>query len=139
MARITTEDLRRYQSVKQNLKAIQIELDSLYYPVSSVPTASDGSGKPSQPSDPTRQAFYRIEDKKAQLEAKQAELVELIERIDCFVTNEVTDHHVAAIMRIHYIVGKSWRETCRLIYGYSDPAICRQAVKRYMEKNNDEG
>ena len=74
-----------------------------------------------------------IKKKKAQLEAKQAELEKLIDRIDAFI-NEVDDHHVAAIMRIHFVVGKTWRATCKEIYGYADPDICRDAVRRYMEK-----
>lgn len=130
---ITLEDLRKYQSIKENLKAIQMELNALYYPVSSVPMTSDGSTRSSLPSSPTERAFFRIEAKKARLEAKQAELDDLIDRIDAFI-DDIEDHHVAAIMRMHFVVGKSWRVTCMQIYGYPDPDICRMAVRRYMEK-----
>ena len=89
---ITLEDLRKYQSIKENLKAIQMELNALYYPVSSVPMTSDGSTRSSLPSSPTERAFFRIEAKKARLEAKQAELDDLIDRIDAFI-DDVEDHH----------------------------------------------
>lgn len=133
---ITLEDLRKYQSIKENLKAIKMEIDALYYPVSSVPMTSDGSTRPSLPSSPTERAFFRIEKKKARLEAKQAELNELIDRIDAFI-DEVDDHHVAAIMRIHFVCGETWRGTCKQIYGYADSDICRNAVRRYMEKRSE--
>ena len=132
---ITLEDLRKYQSIKENLKAIQMELNALYYPVSSVPMTSDGSTRSSLPSSPTERAFFRIEAKKARLEAKQAELDDLMDRIEAFI-DDVDDHHVAAIMRMHFICGKTWRATCKEIYGYADPDICRMAVRRYMEKHN---
>lgn len=132
--KITLQDLREYQDIKENLKAIQMEIDSLYYPVSSVPIISDGSAKSSTPSSPTERAVHRIDRKKKRLEAKRAELDDLTERIEVFI-DELEDHHIAAILRVHFIIGKTWRETCAQIYGYADPDICRMAVRRYFERD----
>ncbi len=132
---MTLEELRQYQAIKESIKAIEAEIESLYYPISSPPMVSDGSGRSLSPSDPTARAFYRIEADRERLARKQEELTAQKERIDIWIDN-LDDQHIAAIIRWHFLLGKTWRETCIKIYGYPDPDICRVAVKRYFEKES---
>lgn len=131
---ITKEDLRAYQDIKLEISVIDRQIQSLYYPVSSVPMSSDG-GHSSTPSNPTERAVFKIDDKREELRQKQAELQEIIDRIDRWV-NSLDDHLVASIIRLHFVCGLTWRQTCKCVYGYPDPDICRITFNRFMEGYN---
>ena len=131
MDEVTLEDLRQYRSVKEQIGAIEAEIASLYYPVSSPPLMSEG-GHGSGPSDPTVRAFYQIERDRERLNQKYAELTQKKIRIDEWL-DSLDDHHIAAIIRYHFIVGLSWRQTCSKIYGYTDPDICRKAINKFFK------
>jgi hypothetical protein len=134
MDKITLEDLREYRAIQESIRAIEAEIESLYYPIGSPSLISDGAGRSSvRPvSDPTAEAFRRIEADRARLEVKRAELETLKVRVDEWL-NSLEDNHIAAILRWHFILGKSWRETCVEVYGYADPDICRKAVRKFFE------
>lgn len=133
---IGLEELRKYQDIKDNLKSIRAEIDSLYSPVSSAPITSDGAGRSLTPGDPTARAVHEILKRKDKLEALEKELTAMTKRVTDYV-DSMTDHHTAAIIRYHFIIGLSWSQTCRMIYGYPDPDICRKAVRRYFQKKKD--
>lgn len=132
MGEITLEDLRMYIDLQNEIKAIELEIESLYYPIRSAPMTSDGSTRSSLPGNPTERAVFRIEEKKKKLERKRDDLIQLTERLERFVA-ELKDHHVAAIIRLHFLCGKTWGETCYLIFGYYDKDTCRKTVKRFFE------
>jgi len=132
MDEITLEDLRQYRAIRAEISSIEAEVESLYYPVSSPPLMSE-SGHGSGPSDPTVKAFHQIERDRERLDKKHAELVHQQIRIDRWL-DKLENRHIAAIIRLHFIVGLSWRQTCLRVYGYPDPDICRMAVKRFFEK-----
>lgn len=134
---IGLEDLRKYQDIKENLKSIRAEIESLYSPVSSAPMTSDGAGRSLNPGDPTARAVHEILKRKDKLETLEKELTAMAKRVTDYVDG-MTDHHTAAIIRYHFIIGLSWSQTCRRIYGYPDPDICRIAVKRYFQKRTEE-
>ena len=98
---ITKEELRAYHDIKLEISVIEREIQSLYYPVSSVPMSSEG-GHSSTPSNPTEAAVFKIDDKRKKLKAKQAELQDIIDRIDDWV-NTLDDHLAASIIRLHFI------------------------------------
>lgn len=136
MNKITLQDLRDYRAINESIRAIEAEIESLYFPISSPPLTSDGAGKSSvrPASDPTAAAFHRIEADRERLSRKMAELEEMKSRIDLWL-DDLEDQHISAILRWHFILGKSWRETAALMYGYPDAEICRKAIKRFFEEN----
>lgn len=134
LAMVTKEELRAYHDIKLEISVIEREIQSLYYPVSSVPMSSEG-GHSSTPSNPTEAAVFKIDDKRRKLEAKQKELKEIIDKIDDWVST-LDDHLAASIIRLHFICGYTWKQTCKCIYGYADKDICRIAFNRFMEGQN---
>ena len=129
---ITKEDLRMYRDLKLEIDVIQRQIDALYTPVSSVPLTSSGGTHSTTPSNPTERAVFRIDAQRKKLEHKQEELQDLTDRIDDWI-NEMDDHLVASIVRLHFVCGLTWRQTCKQVYGYPDPDVCRVTFNRYME------
>lgn len=129
---VTLEDLRRYIDLKNELKSIPLEIEALYYPVKSAGMTWDGSTRSTTPGDPTVTSFYKREARREKLEKRQAELMEITDRIEHFV-DTMDDRHVAAIIKIHFFAGKSWATTCHELFGYFDKDTCRKTVKRYFE------
>ncbi len=129
---VTLEDLRQYRSLKESIKAIEMEIASLYYPVSSPPLMSEG-GHSGEPGDPTARAFRRIEKDRQRLEKKSEELEERKAVIDAWL-DTIEDSHISAIIRYHFVIGLTWRQTSQRVYGYTDADICRVAVKRFFDK-----
>lgn len=134
---VTLEDLRRYQDLKRNIASIEAEIQSLYYPVSSPSGSPIISGKSSVRSagDPTAAAYRDIEKRKEKLKLLQSELQERADKIYAFVDN-MDDHHMASILRYHFLIGLTWAQTSEKVYGYVDGDICRNAVKRYFRKKD---
>lgn len=137
MEDITLEDLRAYRGLLEDIKAIEEQLRAVY--VQSPPPREVVGGRSSVPTpgDPTaRKAMeaIRIQEKleKAlrEREIRRHQIEEYIEQLE--------DHHIAAIMRYHFIMGMTWAQTCLKIYGYADRDICRMAIHRYFEKGNRE-
>ena len=131
---ITLEDLRQYIALKGAIFALEEQINTMYYPVGSPPTDKDGS-RSSTPGDPTAQAVYHIDDLRKRQEQKLQEYIEKTRAIEEFVES-IDDHNVASIIRLHYIVGKSWNATYKIVYnsryGYGD--VCRTAVKRWFKQ-----
>ncbi len=134
---IGLDDLRRYQDLKRNIASIEAEIQSLYYPVSSPSGSPIISGKSSvrTAGDPTAAAYRDISERKENLEKLQSELQTLADRIYDFVDG-MSNHHIASILRYHFLIGLTWAQTSEKVYGYVDGDICRNAVKRYFQKND---
>ena len=132
MDNVTLEDLRKYPELMRDIRAISMEIEALYVPIKAASMTSDGSARSTTPGDPTVSSYYKREERRKKLEAHRAELMEITERIERFV-DTTDDRKVAAIMRIHFLAGKSWATTCYELFGYFDKDVCRHAVKRYFE------
>lgn len=126
------EALRSYRMLRANIEAIEKEIESLYYPISSVPMSSDGAGRNSLPGNPTERAVWRIQKEKARLENKLEELEAVKDQIDHYIDN-CPDPEAAVIMRYHYVQGMSWRETDKAITKtwYSD--FSRKYIQRFLK------
>lgn len=135
--KVTMETLQKYQDLQQEIRAIEAEIQSLYYPVNAAPIS--GGGRSSSPGDPTASAVNRILQRKERLVSKKAEYLAITKQIESWVDN-LSDHKLAAIVRWHYLNEnpKSWAETCHIMFGYSDKDTCRRIVKNYFEGKEDE-
>ena len=129
---ITIEDLRRYRAIIATITSINAEIEAAYSTVSS-PTPSEvvaGKSSVRLAGDPVGSALHRIES----LRRKQAKLLEEKEAIETFVDG-CTDDMAQAIMRMHFLAGKSWRKTAVAVYGYiyADGETCRKYVQRFFK------
>ena len=132
---ITIEDLRRYRAIIATITSIDAEIEAAYSTVSS-PTPSEvvaGRSSVRPAGDPVGSALHRVES----LRRKQAKLLEEKEAIEVFVDG-CTDDMAQAIMRLHFLSGRTWKQTAVQLYGYryADGDACRMAVKRYLEKES---
>lgn len=138
MEEITIEDLRAYQGIKKEIEAIREEIRMIYIQSPGPKEVIGGRSSVSTPGDPTARKALKAIERRERLEIKETELEALQERIETYI-DTMDDHHTAAIIRWHFIQGKSWRETCSRIYGYPDPDICRMAVRRYFKAKEGRG
>ncbi|HAB93175.1 MAG TPA: hypothetical protein DCF49_00165, partial [Lachnospiraceae bacterium] len=65
------------------------------------------------------------------LEAKLAEQRKRAEDITDFSLH-VDDPEVGCIIRLHYIGGYTWEQTCVTLYGYRDRWYCHRKIRRYF-------
>lgn len=130
---VTLEDLRRYMAIKATIAALEAEIEAAYSTVSSPVPSEIVAGKSSvRPAgDPVGSALRRAES----LRRKQDKLIEEQEAIEAFVDN-CEDQMAQAIMRLHFLAGKSWRQTAIVVYGYkyADGENCRMYIWRYFKR-----
>lgn len=129
---ITLEDLRRYRALVATIASIDAEIEAAYSTVSS-PTPSDvvaGRSSVRPAGDPVGSALHRVES----LWRKKAKLTEEKEAIEAFVDG-CDDQMAQAIMRLHFLACKSWRQTAVVVYGYryADGETCRKYVQRFFK------
>ena len=128
---MTLEELNRYRKLRREIKSLEDQLETLY--LTPLPSAGEKMGsKPSGVSDPTRaQALKAIqyqERLKAKLDMAEAEL----ERIEAWMET-VEDPEIRAIVRMRFIVGRSWIQTTRELFGrYTSEELARVKLFRYL-------
>ena len=135
---MTIERLNQYRWIISNIKAITSEIDSFYEPISS-PNGHQavGGGKSVMDvGDPTTNAVNRILELKDQLDREQQELENMIEEIHTWM-ELIADLEVKAIIRRHFILGKTWLETSIETYGVQNRDYCRKRFYRFKEENPD--
>lgn len=128
---ITIEELKNYRYLQMQAQAIQEQIRQMYVPISS-PQLSQIGTKSNVPSDPTRQAFYKIERLNRELEEKVNEIAVQMKRILDWV-DTIDNPEIQIIIRWHFMNGLSWKETARKIYSTSDSDSCRKKFYRYFE------
>ena len=97
-------------------------------PVPSPVVAGKSNVRPA--GDPTASAFSRVED----LRQQKAHLIHKQERIEQWV-DSITDLTVSAIIQLHFLSGKTWKQTAVQLYGYryADGESCRKYVQRFFK------
>lgn len=132
---MTIDELRSYIPIKSKILAIDAEIEASYMTVSSPVPSPIVAGKSNvRPAgDPTASALSRIED----LRQQKAHLIHRQERIEQWV-DSITDLTISAIIQLHFLSGRTWKQTAVQLYGYryADGDACRMAVKRYLEKES---
>ena len=104
MGDITILDLKDYRHLVKEIRIIDEELEWIYFPVSS-PNGYTSGSRSSEPSDPTARAVRRA----GKLKERRARLLAKVEAIDQWLL-QLEDHHLAAICRARYILGRTWPE-----------------------------
>ena len=131
MADITIEMLKQYSAMKAEQKQIEDQIRSLYLPITSI-HYGDIVGGSSTPGDPTHNAVMRINELKQHLEELSNELSIKTREIEDWMQT-LQDYELRAIIRAHYINGKTWAQTAKEVYGWADQDTPRKKVARYFE------
>lgn len=128
---MTIEDLRTYQKTKQTIRVLEAELRAVY---AESPKPNDNPGGKSSvrtSSDPTAIKAQKAIQIREKLEAMLAEQRKRAEDITEF-SLQVSDQEVGSIIRLHYIGGYTWEQTCVTLYGYRDRWYCHRKIRRYF-------
>lgn len=130
-AMMTLEELRQIRGLKRNAEILEEEIAALYFPYTSPNAPKDGGQNPNRGSDPTARAFRRIEQRKERLERVMTEYRARAEAVEDWILT-LQDLDLAAIIRAHFILGKTWRDTAKIVYGYASRQTPRMKVERYF-------
>ena len=128
---MTIEDLRDYQETKRKIKTLEAELRAVY---AESPKPSDNPGGKSSVrpvSDPPAAKATKAMMIRDKLEEVLADLQRRADEIIDFSLH-VEDPEVGSIIRLHYINGCTWEQTCLTLYGYRDRWYCHRKIRRYF-------
>ena len=128
---MTIEDLREYQKTKQTIKALEAELSAVY--VESPKPNDNPGGKSSvrSASDPTAVKAQKAIQIREKLEEVLSDFQRRADEIIDFSLH-VEDPEIGSIIRLHYINGCTWEQTCITLYGYRDRWYCHRKIRRYF-------
>lgn len=126
---MTIEELNNFRGLVAEYDELQLQINHLYKAVRS-PFSQTGSHS-STPSDPTPAAVRKIDELKKVAEKKQIQIAMQLAEIENWLDG-VEDAEIRAIVRAHFINGKTWKRTAAEVYGYADPAAPRMRMRRYF-------
>lgn len=128
---MTIETLEGYRGIAAGVEAIERELNTLYNPVSS-PNGREMIGSFSgSPSDPTAHAALRIIALREQLDEERERMYATLEEIEEWLAS-CKDTEVVSIIRWHYLLRLTWKQTTMKVYGYPDYQYSRKKIMRYF-------
>ena len=128
---ITIEDLESYRGLSSELEALQELRTWLYYPVSSPNGREQVGQRGNTPSDPTRQAFDKLQAMDERISAKREEVANRLEKILDWL-DTLDDSELRSMIYWRYIMGLDWSRVCLKVYGYRSSHACRKRVMRYF-------
>ena len=130
---MTIETLEGYRGLASGVEAIEMEINTLYNPVSS-PNGRETQGSFSgSPSDPTAHAAMRIISLRDKLGEERERMYATLEEIEQWLIT-CDDPEIVSIIRWHYLLGLDWRQTNKKVYGYPDYWRSRKKIVRFFEK-----
>ena len=132
---MTIDRLMNYSHIQADIAAIRVQLQDLERPISSPNGKTDG-GHGSTPGNPTERAAFR----RMELEDDLQEYLDLLEK----EAKEINDWlrtlgnlEVEAIIRWHFLNGKTWAETSGIMYKNLSKDHCRKVFYRFRDDNMD--
>lgn len=135
---MTADDLYTYRGLVMECKALQAQIDSLYYtPVTARLDSVPGGRKSADgTSDPTARVVDRIAGLQQLLEKKQQDLADRLLMIEHDV-DAIPDPQVRAIIRLHFLSGLTWGQTGQALgEGFSGDAV-RKQFRRWSDGQID--
>lgn len=136
---ITREDLDNYQKIKAEIRAIEDQITRIYLSSPAPREVVGGRSSVPAPGNPTERKALEAEEKKRKLEERQHALELFQARIERFVDYECEDPTVRAVIRCHYLNGRTWAQTSWICFRSTNKSTSQMVVHRYFkEKNEDE-
>lgn len=114
---MTVEKLESYKSLTAEMKAITLQIDSLYDTYRSPQLMSDGGSHSMNVSSPTESAVVKILKLKKTYQQKYDEAADLLLQVENWLSH-VEDPEIRSIIRFHYMLNRSWQQTSIEVYGY---------------------
>lgn len=130
---MTVEKLESYKSLTAEMKAITLQIDSLYDTYRSPQLMSDGGSHSTNVSSPTETAVNKVLELKTVYEQKYEEAANLLYNIETWLS-QIEDPEIRSIARLHYVLGYSWTRTNTALYGYPSYHTARKRLMRYLGK-----
>ena len=131
---MTIEELEQYRALYLEIDAIAEQRDAMYNTYSSPSFSSVGSFN-AEPHSPVEAALKKIQKLENLYNKKIKDLRTKAETIEDWLYT-VDDPFVRSCIRYHYLLGYTWKETSKRVYGYKNGNYynARKAVFRYFGK-----
>ena len=127
---MTLEELNKYRGMVVEINLIKDQINNLYNTYKS-PSFTDVGLSSSNAESPVEKAVKRIQRLEGLYAEKLFELEKQTHQIEYWI-NSIDDPYIRAIIRSHYLLGKSWKDTSKLVYGYGNYYNARKVVYRYF-------
>lgn len=130
---MTVEKLESYKSLTAEMKAITLQIDSLYDTYRSPQLISDGSSHSISVGSPVEAAVNKVLELRNVYEQKYEEAANLLYNIETWLS-QIEDPEIRSIARFHYVLGYSWQRTNTAVCGYPSYYTARKRLMRYLGK-----
>lgn len=128
---MTVEKLESYKSLTAEMKAITLQIDSLYDTYRSPQLMSDAHSM--SVGSPVETAVNKVLELKTVYEQKYEEAANLLYNIETWLS-QIEDPEIRSIARFHYVLGYSWKRTNTAVCGYPSHYTARKRLMRYLGK-----
>ena len=128
---MTIKQLQDYYWQVKEIQAIQEQIKEIWNdPLVSHDHVSRGTGV----SDPTRAWSNRIDGLRDKLSDKKLQLESETQDVEAWVET-IKDPKVSLIIRQHFLLGKTWKQTNKVVFGYASINASRNVFMRFMEED----
>lgn len=132
---ITREDLEQYQHIKAEIRAIEDQITRIYLSSPAPREVTGGRSSVSAPGNPTERKALEAEEKKRHLEERKRALELFQARIERFVDYDCQDPQVRAVIRCHYLNGRTWAQTSWICFRSNNKSTSQMVIRRYFNEN----
>ena len=132
---MTIERLAAYGHIQSDIAAIELQLISLERPISS-PNGriNDGGSGGGTPGNPTQKAAFQRMDLEKDLKEVMDKLLRETREINDWIRT-LNNVEVEAIIRWHFLNGKTWAETSGIMYKGMSRDHCRKVFYKFKNEN----
>ena len=134
---ITREDLEQYQHIKAEIRAIEDQITRIYLSSPAPREVTGGRSSVTAPGNPTERKALEAEEKKRHLESRKRALELVQAKIERFVDYECEDPTVRAVIRCHYLNGRTWAQTSWICFRSANKSTSQMVINRYFKENNE--
>lgn len=129
---MTIEDLEALRYLNSEIAAVQQEIEGMYNTYRS-PAFEKIGQSPLSPGDPTAQAVSKVMQLQRKYNSMLTEMADRRDRVNAWLV-ELDDREIRSIIRWHYLNGKSWKQTSKLVYGANSYYNARKTLMRFFGK-----
>lgn len=129
---MTIKELEEYRALIAEIDALNKQIESLYNTYHS-PSNNDGGNSKGSSKSPVEKALTKIQSLEQMYMDRINELQEQANRIEMWVA-QIQDPFIRSCIRFHYLLGYSWSDTSKKMYGYNSYYNARKVVYRFMGK-----
>ena len=129
---MTIKELEEYRALIAEIDALNKQIESLYNTYHS-PSNNDGGSSKDSSKSPVEKALTKIQSLEQMYMDRIKELQEQANRIETWVS-QIKDPFIRSCIRFHYLLGYSWSDTSKKMYGYNSYYNARKVVYRFMGK-----